>query len=121
MHLACGYKIHLALGNEGIQIRLMLEEVGIQLLIVQSQIRFYIIAEFDNLQVYALFSQSAFNLVQDFSVRYSGSTNLKGYLLSAPLSAILSPPPQPAATTARLTNASNATNNFFIFSYPFLY
>ena len=63
MYLACGYKIHLALGNEGIQIRLMLEEVGIQLLIIQSQVRFYIIAEFDNLQVYALFSQGAFDLV----------------------------------------------------------
>ena len=80
MHLACGYKIHLALGNEGIQIRLMLEEVGIQLLIVQSQVRFNIIAEFDNLQVYALFSQSAFDLVQDFSMRYSGSTDLQGNL-----------------------------------------
>ena len=80
MYLACGYKIHLALGNEGIQIRLMLEEVGIQLLIVQSQVRFNIIAEFDNLQVYALFSQGSFNLIQNFSVRYSGSANLQSDL-----------------------------------------
>ena len=48
----------------------MLEEIGIQFFIVQGQVRFDVIREFDDFQVDPFFGQERFDFVEDFTVRY---------------------------------------------------
>lgn len=53
---------------EFIEVRRVLEEVGIQFLIIQSQVRFDVVREFDDLEVDPFFGQERFDFVEDFSV-----------------------------------------------------
>ena len=48
----------------------MLEEVGVDFLIVQGQVRFDIVREFDDFQVDPFFGEERFDFIQDFTVRY---------------------------------------------------
>ena len=48
----------------------MLEEVGIQFFVVESQIRFDIVRKFDDFQVDPFFGQERLDFVEDFTVWY---------------------------------------------------
>ena len=56
----------------------MLEEVGIQFLIIQSQVRFDVVREFDDLEVDPFFGQERFDFVEDFSVGNGGCADGDG-------------------------------------------
>ena len=53
----------------------MLEEVGVQFLIRQGQVRFHVIGKFHYLQVYSLFGKLGFHKVQQLRMRNRGSAN----------------------------------------------
>ena len=48
----------------------MLIEIGVQFFILQSQIGFDIIGEFDNVQVYSFSDKHGLDFFQDFSMWY---------------------------------------------------
>ena len=81
--------MHLAVGNDhqrclavfvvAVQIRLVLEEVGVQLLVFDSCIGLHIVAEFLDLQINALGLQSGLDVVEDLGMRHGSRSYLEDF------------------------------------------
>ena len=89
MNLASAYQSQFTLSNKFVQIGLVLEEVSIQFLVVQGQVGFYIIAEFDYFHIHAILSQTSLNVVQDFGMGNCGCTHLNSYFFVSSGSCLL--------------------------------
>ncbi len=75
MDLGNGYQIGLVLGIKVVEIRCMLEVVGVQFLAFKGQVGLYIIGEFLDLQLIALFLQNLFGHSQNLGMGCGRSTN----------------------------------------------
>ena len=61
-----------------LQIRLVLEEVRVDFLVIRGKVRLHIVIEFDNLELYALFFKQGLYGLQDLGMRDGGSADLNG-------------------------------------------
>lgn len=73
--LGDGFQFRAVFAVEFIEVRRMLEEVGVQFFVVQGQVRFDVIREFDDFQVDAFLGQERLDFVEDFAVRYGRSAD----------------------------------------------
>ena len=64
--------------TEFVQIGFMLEIVGIQALVIQSQVRLYIIGEFHDFHVDPFLGQLVLYGIQDFSMGNGGNADFNG-------------------------------------------
>jgi hypothetical protein len=64
---------------ELIQVRLVLEEVGVQALFGHLHVRLDVVGEDLDLQLHALFGQLRFDEVEDFGVRHRGGGDGQGF------------------------------------------
>ena len=64
---------------ELIEVRLVLEEVGIQALFRDLNVRLHVVGEDLDLQVHAFFGQGRFHELEDFRVRHRGGGNGQGF------------------------------------------
>jgi hypothetical protein len=91
----------------------VLEEVGIQFLIIQSQVRFDVVREFDDLEVDPFFGQERFDFVEDFSVGTGVAPTVTVTFLSDEAVGWESLP-QPAAKKATAIRAAAARTESFL-------
>ena len=68
----------LVFADEIVKVRLVLEEIGIQFLVVEGQIRLDVIAEFDDLKINVLLGQERFDDLQDLRVGNRRRADLEG-------------------------------------------
>ena len=78
MHAAHGRELGAFLGIEIVQIGLVLEVVGVQILAVQGHIGLHIVGVFDDLQVDAFGLEHVFDRIQDLGMRRGRSAHLHG-------------------------------------------
>ena len=78
MHAAHGGQLGAFLGIEVVQIGLVLEGVGVQILAVQSHVGLHIVGIFDDLQIDAFSLEHVFGSIQDLGVRRGRGAHLHG-------------------------------------------
>ena len=83
MDLAKRYKFQFAVFTELLQVWFMLEEVGVQFLVIETQVGFYVIREFNDLEIDTFLGQGILDMIQDFRMRHGCSTDLEDDLLVA--------------------------------------
>ncbi|MNT06868.1 hypothetical protein D3C72_1415510 [compost metagenome] len=87
---AKGLHVHLAIGNGhdaalavlvvAVEVRLVLEEVGIELLVFDGGIGLHIVAELLDLQVHALSLELGLDEIQDFGVRHGRRSHFQNHV-----------------------------------------
>jgi len=79
VHLAVGHdhQAGLAVLVEAVQVGLVLEEVGVQLLVLHGHVGLHVVAEFLDLQVHALGLEPGLDEVQDLGVRHGRGGHLE--------------------------------------------
>ena len=75
MNIACGYKICSVFLIPFFQVLIVLEIVGIQFAVLQCRIRFYIIAELNDVHCITHLFQIRLDVVQNFSMRSDGCSD----------------------------------------------
>ena len=76
-------KLHVAVfAHEVFQIRCVLEEVRIEFLVIEREVRLYIITELDDLQVNAFLREQRLYNLQDFSVGDGSRADLQDLALA---------------------------------------
>ena len=68
----------LVLGNEVVEVRQMLEEVRVKLLVVQRDIRLHIVGELDDFQLVSFLFQERLDRLKDLGVRHGCRADLDG-------------------------------------------
>ena len=68
----------LVLGDEVVEVRQVLEEVRVKLLVVQGDIRLHIVGELDDLQLVAFLFEKGLDRFQDLRVRHGRRADLDG-------------------------------------------
>src|SRR5690606_36287005 len=69
------HQIGLAVLVEGVQVRLVLEEIGVELLVGQLQIGLNVVGEHLDVQLHAFLGQDRLDDLEDLGVRHLGGAN----------------------------------------------